>query len=167
MACIVKSICLLYGIRITNFDVSDPPSASMRRGPLAYCMHAPTHRFAQTLFSLKHCQCFETMLSVTEIIWNTSFRMSQPCLGFDQSQQCQFWEELLCSNAWWNCQKVVSARSPVHLKIIIWLLPPHMSPILLFCKDFLDGLQALGDRKQNGLHLYDKISYITAGNLHM
>lgn len=95
-------------------------------------IRAPTHRLAYTMYLLKPCQCFETVLSVTEIIWNTSFRMSQPCLGFDQSQQCQFWEELLCSNAWWNCQKVVSAHSPVRLKIIIWLPPPHMSPSFYF-----------------------------------
>ena len=43
-----------------------------------------------------------------------------------------------------------------------------MSPIFFsFSKDFRDGLHALADRKQNGLHLYDKISYITAGNLHV
>lgn len=42
-----------------------------------------------------------------------------------------------------------------------------MSPIFIFCKGFHDGLHALADKKQNGLHLYDKISYITAGNLHV
>lgn len=127
MLCVVKGIFHLYAIRITNVNESDPLSVSVRLG----CMRAHTHRLTETLCPLKHCQCFKTMLSVTEIIWNTSFRMSQPCLGFDQSQRCQFWEELLCSNAWWNCQKVVSARSPVHLKIIIWLLPPHMSPVFI------------------------------------